>query len=205
MTLPKSCQTRPSMTFFSNRSLMRGTIAIHVGRCKSGEKLDFLNLFWHKMSNISLTKTAADLRLFFQAGPCRGGTSPTTVWGPGPRVRRNWKFYIEKIVCLPVFSDGQDHWWDISKLFQPHIWHLVSRKLTWKTHPPMERSIFQNSFFYILRPDSDSSRKSSYTNCPHFLNIPIGSWSNLQKTLKNKGKLNLPSKIEFFAYLTNFL
>ena len=38
-----------------------------------------------------------------------------------------------------------------------------------------------------------------------FFNILIGSWSNLQKTLKNKGKLNLPLKIEFFAYLTNFL
>ena len=101
-------------------------------------------------------------------------------------------------------------WWSrplvrYFKSIPAHIWHLVSRKLTWKTHPPMERSIFQNSFFYILRPDSDSSRKSSYTNCPHFFNIPIGSWSNLQKTLKNKGKLNLPSKIEFFAYLTNFL
>ena len=64
---------------------------------------------------------------------------------------------------------------------------------------------FKIVFFYILRPDSDSSRKSSHTNCPYFFNILIGSWPNLQKTLKYRGKSNLSSKIEFFAYLTNFL
>ena len=77
-----------------------------------------------------------------------------------PTLRRNWEFNIEKNVCLPVFSDGQEHWWDISKAFQPHSWHLVSRKLTWKRGLPMERSIFQNDFFANLSSDSDSSQKT---------------------------------------------
>ena len=63
----------------------------------------------------------------------------------------------------------------------------------------MERSIFKNHIFRNLRPDSDSSQKSVYTNYFPFSKILTGSWSNMYKTFKIQGKLNLPSKKSIFA------
>ena len=48
---------------------------------------------------------------------------------------------------------------------------------------PYGISIFQVFFFTILKADSDSSKKSSYTKYPSFLKILVGTWSKIEKTL----------------------
>ena len=48
--------------------------------------------------------------------------------------------------------------------------------------PPYGISIFQVDFFTILKADSDSSKKSSYTNYLSFLKIIMGTQSKIRKT-----------------------
>ena len=119
-------------------------------------------------------------------------------------IRRNNSHYNEENQHLPVFSRGQGHWWAISKVFQPHGWHLVSRKLAWKRCLPMERSIFQKDFFANLSSDSDSSRKTVWRNCLSFLEILRGSWSNKQKTRFLRVSLTYPYISRFLVNLVNF-
>ena len=61
------------------------------------------------------------------------------------------------------------------------------------------RSKFEIENFEILIAYSDSSQKSTNTNCFYFFLINTGTCFKIEKTIRIKGKLNLPSILTVFA------
>ena len=64
---------------------------------------------------------------------------------------------------------------------------------------PYGRSKFELENFLVMITYSDSSLKSTNTNYFYFFKIRPRTCSKMKKTVKTKGKSNLPSTLAVFA------